>query len=217
MSPAAYNLLIVEDDPDIRQFLYHAIENSPDLNVLPPVGCLRDAKTCMQKKMPDILLVDLGLPDGSGIELIQMARSAKKKAECMVITIHADKLHLMPALEAGAKGYLLKDAMPDDIHRSIMELMQGGSPISPMIARTLLARFETPDTEMVEHLTAGEIKVLKAMTRGLTRKEMAEQLAVSVHTIHAHIKHIYGKLEVNSNVAAIQKVQRLHLIPPEQY
>ncbi len=208
-----HTVMVVEDDQDIRFKLESAVASDSRLKLIASVDCLEEGRRSLKKNAPDVLLVDLGLPDGSGIELIRAARQLKKKVECMVITIHADQHHLMEALESGATGYLLKDALPEDICQTIMDITHGGSPVSPLIARALLKRFElaTPAT-LVEPLTAREIDVLKGMSFGLTRKEIAQKLSVSVHTIHAHIKHIYGKLEVNSNISALQKAKALHLI-----
>jgi len=206
--------MIVEDDNDIRNHLKNIVSADVSFQLVGSANCLDEGMDCLAQTSPDVLLVDLGLPDGSGIELIRAARRLKKPSECMVITIHADQHHLMRALEAGATGYLLKDALPEDICSTIIDLVHGGSPISPLIARALLKRFKpaTPDSTLVEHLTNREIEVLKGMTLGLTRKEIAQKLSVSVHTVHSHVKNIYGKLEVNSNIGAIQKAHDLHLI-----
>ncbi|MDQ7000330.1 MAG: response regulator transcription factor [Mariprofundus sp.] len=210
----SYAVMIVEDDPDIRKRLEQVVNTHDTLSLFAAVGCLEDGVAALEYRMPDVLLIDLGLPDGSGIDLIRMARSAHKPPECMVITIHADQHHLMQALEAGATGYLLKDALPEDISRTIIELTHGGSPISPLIARALLKRFDSGAgaSGLVETLTGREVDVLKAMARGMTRKEIACKLSVSVHTIHSHVKHIYGKLQVNSNIGAVQKARRMRII-----
>jgi len=193
MNQKIFTVMIVEDDKDIRNRLECIVTSDAGLKIVGLAGCLQDAMVCLKKTSPDILLVDLGLPDGSGIELIKAARKLAKPSECMVITIHADQHHLMGALEAGATGYLLKDALPEDICSTIIDLIHGGSPISPLIARALLNRFKpaVPDIVLVEHLTDREIEVLKGMTFGLTRKEIAQKLSVSVHTVHSHVKHIY--------------------------
>jgi len=205
--------MIVEDDKDIRSKFERALASDNCFRVIASEDCLEDAMNSLQQRPPDVLLVDIGLPDGSGIELIRATRQLKKKVECMVVTIHADYHHLMKALESGATGYLLKDALPEDICETVRDLLRGGSPISPLIARALLKRFE-PNREslLVEHLTARETEVLKGMVLGLTRKEIADKFSLSVHTVHSHIKNIYGKLQVNSNISAVQKARELHLI-----
>jgi len=209
-----HRVAIVEDDPDIRQFLERAVEYSPALKMVGSASCLQDGKELLASEAPDVLLVDLGLPDGSGIDLIRQARISGKPVESMVITIHADQHHLIRALEAGAKGYLLKDAITEDVESNILELIAGGSPISPLIARALLCRFLPMEEaqELAESLTEREIEVLRAMTRGMPRKEIASRFGVSIHTINSHVRHIYEKLEVNSNIGAIQKAQQLNLI-----
>jgi len=133
---------IVEDDPDIRGYLEKAIALDDGLNLLFSTGDLESGTVLLASHSPDVLLVDLGLPDGSGLGLIAQACHCEPKVECMVITIHADSYHLMRALERGASGYLLKDALPVDIANSIRELLAGGAPMSPQIARALLKRFD---------------------------------------------------------------------------
>ena len=211
---APITILIVEDDDDIRNHLERVIASDARFKVLGTAGCLHDGVEALSRAAPDVLLVDLGLPDGSGIDLIRAARRLPTPSECMVITVHADQHHLMTALEAGATGYLLKDALPENVCSSIIDLIHGGSPISPLIARALLKRFKVADSDvvLVDPLTEREMDVLKGMSLGLTRKEIARKLAVTVHTIHSHVKRIYEKLEVNSNVKAVRKARDLRLI-----
>jgi len=215
MSHSIFTVVIVEDDKDICDYLARSIGLTNKLQIVGSAHCIEDGLNIIERTSPDILLVDLGLPDGSGIELIRAARQLKKPSECMVITIHADKHHLMNALEAGATGYLLKDSLPEDVYKTVLELAHGGSPISPLIARALLKRFNPPKASkstLIESLTDREIEVLKSLSCGASRKEIADEFSVSVHTIHSHVKHIYEKLEVNSNVSAIRKAQDLKLI-----
>ncbi len=209
-----YRIAIVEDDDAIRSHLADIIRSDDRFSLVASADSLQGGLNCLHQLPVDVLLVDLGLPDGSGIELIRRTRQWQNNIECMVITIHADQYHLMQALEAGATGYLLKDAMPEDICSTIVDLIHGGSPISPMIARSLLKRFRTGEAgePLIEPLTSRELDVLKGMSVGLTRKEIAEKLSISVHTVHSHVKHIYEKLAVNSGLGAVRKAQQLHLL-----
>jgi len=206
-------IAIVEDDPDIRRYLERAVALDDGLKLLFSNGDLESGAKLLASRSPDVLLVDLGLPDGSGLELITQARQCEPKVECMVITIHADSHHLMRALECGASGYLLKDALPEDIADSIRELLAGGAPMSPLIARALLKRFDRTDADEADGLlTERETEVLLAMSRGMTRKEISMLLELSIHTINSHVRHIYEKLEVNSNVGALDKARKLHIL-----
>ncbi|MDX8413748.1 MAG: response regulator transcription factor [Mariprofundales bacterium] len=210
-----HRILIVEDDPVVRKFLRLTIDQSPQLQVIGCAERIEDGRVMLQQKQPDVLLVDLGLPDGSGIALILQARACKKAIECMVITAFDDNQHLFQALQAGATGYLLKDALPDNIGNSILKLLAGESPISPTIARALLTSFCQETRSAAPLLTAREQEVLELMAKGLRRKEIAYHLAISPHTINSHIRRIYHKLEVGSNLDAIRKARQLKVIPSD--
>ncbi|RMF43300.1 MAG: DNA-binding response regulator [Deltaproteobacteria bacterium] len=217
MKQDGIRVIIVEDDPRMRRYLAEAVASGDGLDLIGTAGNLQDGMDLLRKSSPDVLLVDLGLPDGSGLKLIRAARQHSRAIECMVVTIYDDSHHLIRAFESGATGYLLKDSMPEDISRSIHELVHGGSPISPMIARHLLRRFDgaTSDGKLVEPLTERERTVLREMSMGLPRKEIASRLKISLHTVHSHVKSIYAKLEVRSNVEAVRKGLRLNLISDE--
>ncbi len=201
-----YSVSIVEDNHAIRSQLEAAIALHPELSLLDSVSSLEEGRRAMRQRLPDVLLVDLGLPDGSGIELVRLARQAPKLVECMVVTIYDDETHVLAALEAGATGYLLKDASLEDMAESILELIRGGSPISPLIARALLRRLplaENGQKNTDTRLTKKEVDVLNHLARGFTRSEIAKKMNVSVHTISTHIKHIYEKLAVHSSGEAL--------------
>ena len=162
------------------------------------------------------LLVDLGLPDGSGIELIREARQVSPATQMLVITVFADEQHVMEAIEAGAHGYLLKDGSSDYIARSIAELLAGGAPISPPIARYLLRRFQLQSQPALARaapmLTAREREILSLVARGFKVPEIGELLQISGHTVTTHVLHLYRKLEVNSRSEAIYEAVHLGLI-----
>jgi len=212
-----HRILIVEDDPVVRKFLRLAIDQSPHLQVIGCAESVEDGRAMLQQHHPDVLLVDLGLPDGSGIALIRQARAGDSPIECMVITAFDDNQHLFQALQAGATGYLLKDALPDNIGDSILKLLAGESPISPTIARSLLTSFcqEASTSTAEAPLTEREQEVLELMAKGLIRKEIALHLAISPHTINSHIRRIYHKLEVGSNLDAIRKARQLKVLPSD--
>ncbi|KCV60899.1 sigma-70, region 4 [Bordetella bronchiseptica 99-R-0433] len=159
------------------------------------------------------LLVDLGLPDGSGIDVIRQARRLWDDCDIMVNTMFGDEAHVLRSIEAGACGYLLKDSEPAGIVRDIRALRDGGSPISPLIARQLLDRLreDLPPAEPPAALALSprEQQVLERITLGYTYDEIAGQLAVSRHTVQTFVRRIYRKLEVHSKVDAINAARRL--------
>jgi len=200
-----FRVLIVEDSPLIRQQLECAIDGCSKLILTASVGSLAAGLQVLNRESVDVMLVDLGLPDGSGIALIRRAKELDPPVESMVVTIHADEQHIMQALESGAMGYILKDAMRTDITEAVLNLMHGGSPISPVIARALLQRLPHMTTTPLQSdgLTAREVEVLQYLTMGFRREEIADKMLVSVHTVHSHVKHIYKILSAHSSTEAI--------------
>ena len=207
------SVLIVEDDFHTRQRLVDLIDVHENFEVTHAVGTYQHGKEALDSQ-PDIALIDLGLPDGNGIGLIKHIFNSDFKTECMVITVFGDDGHVVRALEAGATGYILKDDNQTNIIESLKNLLQGGSPISPMIARKLLHRFKPPEIKQSDNmiLTNREMDVLKVMARGYTFNEASESLNISYHTVVGHVKHIYKKLAVNSRSEAVYEAEQLGII-----
>ncbi len=203
-----YGVLLVEDDDATRGRLARAVEASPSLHLVGVAGSCREARRQLASESPDVLLVDLGLPDGSGVDLIREAKRRRATLEAMVVTVFGDEKHVVAAIEAGATGYILKDASNENIGESICELVRGGSPISPAIARHLLRRFREPPPmartgEELPSLTEREQEVLRLLVKGFTFQEIGRLLGISAHTVTSHVKHIYEKLEVRSRAEAV--------------
>jgi DNA-binding NarL/FixJ family response regulator len=166
---------------------------------------------------PDVLLADLQLPDGSGIDVIRWLRQHAPAAEAMVISVFGDESHVVAAIEAGATGYLLKDASAEEIADGIRRLIEGESPISSAIARHLLRRFQPAPaavSERVSPLTQREGEVLQLIAKGLSYQRIADTLTMSPHTVTTHIKQIYRKLAVNSRGEAVFEAMQLGLLAP---
>lgn len=212
-----YSVLIVEDNPVTRDVLIQVVENEARLKFL---GAAESCSEAMENltNTPDILLVDIGLPDGSGIDLIRSAKKQLPKTEIMVISSFGDEDHVVDAIEAGATGYILKDKTLAKVGTHILSLMKGDSPISPGIARYLLRRFQNvpqhdPD-QPTPSLTEREQNVLTLIAKGCSRAEAAEMLGMSHHTVTTHIKHIYRKLSVHSRTEAVFEAYQMGLIKP---
>ena len=211
-------VLVVEDDEAMREEWVRMIDAAPGIALLAQAGSLREARTALASHAsPDVLIVDLGLPDGDGTELIRELAKGAPDTSALVITVFGDEAHVVHALEAGARGYLLKDATREDFARAVRLVHAGGAPLSPMIARHLLTRFaparRMPSlraarrTDPVETLTAREAEILKLIADGHTVPEAATALHVSPNTISTHVKHIYGKLAVNNRVQAVNRAR----------
>lgn len=212
-------VLLVEDDAATRARLARAVEQDVGLRLVGQAGSCAEARARLAEGVPDVLLVDLGLPDGSGIDLIRELKRDGAGTEVMVITVFGDEKHVVAALEAGATGYVLKDGSNEYIAASIRDLVNGGSPISPAIARSLLRRFREPlapaahaGVDAVPELTEREHEVLALLVKGFTFAEIGDLLGISAHTVTTHVKHIYGKLEVRSRAEAVYEALQLGIV-----
>jgi DNA-binding NarL/FixJ family response regulator len=230
---------VVEDDPQMRDFFAASVSRCKDLTLLASVGTVTEAIACLEENpnAVDVLLTDLGLPDGSGLEVIRHAAVCNPRCEALVISMFGDESNVLASIEAGALGYIHKDSTPEDIAQTILELRAGGSPISPLIARGLLAKYSRPgnsnpqaltgrrigdkkikpvvETAAPDHpnlLTPREMDVLALIARGFSYAEIARLQSLSVHTVQGHIKNIYTKLSVHSRSEAVFEATRIGLL-----
>ena len=212
-----HSVLLVEDEARTRSHLARSIQREPDLALEAAVGSCAEARSALARGAPDVLLTDLDLPDGNGVELIREVRERWPETEIMVITISGDERTVLRAVEAGAGGYLLKQGTSEEISASIRQLLAGGSPISAPIARHLLRRFQSAEPTGVDppdvHLTERETEILGLIAKGFRAGEIGELLSISPHTVTTHIRHIYAKLEVDSRGAAVYEAVSRGMIP----
>jgi len=211
--PATISVMLIEDDVNFQNALLEAIQSESDMQLVAVAGTCAQGLLLLEQVQFDVLLVDLGLPDGSGIEVIRVAYQKWPERNIMVCTTFGDELHVMQSLEAGASGYLLKDSTPGTMVSEIRSLHSGGSPISPLIARQILTRFRQPIVPAAAAmLSAREKQVLEYITRGFTANEIAELMALSRHTVLTFIRRIYSKLKVNSKSEAIFEARQQKLL-----
>ena len=210
-------VLLVEDDGPTRARLAEAVTSQPELELVGAADCLAAARAALEGSTPDVLLTDLGLPDGSGADLIRELQARGAPTQAMVITVFGDERHVVGAIEAGALGYLLKDSSSEAIGRGILELLDGGSPMSPAIARYVLKRLhpgeQTPEPDSEKpSLTEREREVLSYLVKGFTAPEVAGLLSITEHTVKTHIRRVYEKLEVHSRGEAVAEALHLKLV-----
>jgi len=233
----AWRVLIVEDDPPMRAFFAASVLRSDQLSLVASVGTVAEARAWLDDPAHgvDVLLTDLGLPDGSGLEVIRHARLRQPSCEALVISMFGDEDNVLASIEAGALGYIHKDATPGDIAHSILEMKAGASPISPMIARRVLLKYlklqsnqplalsqraevainKEADSGGRNLLSGREQEVLALIARGFSYAEIARLKAVTVHTVQTHIKNLYGKLAVHSKSEAVFEATRMGLLPSQ--
>ncbi len=221
-APPLIHVVIVEDDPGFCEAVGRAVEAAPDMRLAGVAGTRAEGLALLQAPPADVLLVDLGLPDGSGIDVIRAAVRQWPSCNIMVSTNFGDETHVMRSIEAGAAGYLLKDSSPTRMTDEIRSLAGGGSPISPIIARQILARFKQspPDAVVAQEsaaasaplLSAREKEVLDYITKGFTTQEIARLMELSHFTVRSFVRRIYSKLEVTSKAEAIYEARSLGLL-----
>lgn len=228
-----WRVLVVEDDGQMRDFFTASVARCAGLQLVGSVGSVAEARAWLDNdaNMVDVLLTDLGLPDGSGLEVIRHATRLHPRCEPLVISLFGDEDNVLASIEAGALGYIHKDSAPDDIAQTILEMKDGASPISPMIARKVLAKYASrarpgevvaapepvaPARPSAEGplLSPREHEVLMLIARGFSYAEIARLQSVSVHTVQTHIKNLYSKLSVHSKNEAVFEASRLGLLPP---
>jgi NarL family two-component system response regulator LiaR len=199
-----WKVTIIEDNELFRQALVNIISESNEFEVANIYSCAEDALNIIYSP-PDLAIVDIHLPGINGIELIAKIRQ-KTKIECLVCSMHDNDEYIFKALENGASGYILKDASVDQIINSLTEIINGGAPMSPYIAKKVITSFKKPNsTEEKSPLTKRETEIISLLSEGLQYKEIASQLQISTETVKKHMRNIYSKLEVQNKVEAINK------------
>lgn len=211
---APVRVLLLEDDVDLRARFADILRNWTGAELVADCGCLAEARRVLQAQPIDLLMTDLQLPDGHGIEAIRLLRQIDPAADSVVISVLADEETVIDAIEAGAVGYLLKDAGSIELIDVIQELRAGRSPISSSIARILVRRMSAkpalPTAEPL--LTPRETEILWGIAKGYTYAELAERLGISRNTVPGYIKNIYRKLAANNRSEAVFEATRRGLI-----
>ncbi|ANU07431.1 response regulator [Paraurantiacibacter namhicola] len=208
---------ILEDDADMRGYLSGLLGDEAGMAIAFSCGTLAEARAAVAEGWPDLCLVDIRLPDGSGLDFLQDLKDANEagaQGHALILTVLGDRASVLLAFEMGANGYLMKDTPPQQILRDVRAVLAGGNPISPQAASHLLslmrsrpAAADAPQAE-ADVLTSRELDVLQMFSRGLSYREAAETLGISVHTVSDHVKAIYAKMAVHSKNEAVYEAVR---------
>ena len=227
-------VIIVEDDPLVLERFEAVLGPWEDLCLVGKAATKAQGAALIKAGGYDVLVCDLGLPDGDGTDLVRQSAGQHPKADIMVLTMFADHHKVLAAIKAGARGYVLKDQSLEDCVGAIREVCSGGSPISPIIARLLLnelglgpargdgtllsaSTLKKPEADIASPagpLSEREIEALNLLARGFTYAECAELLGISPHTVGSHVKNIYRKLEVSSRAEAVFEASSLGILDP---
>ena len=211
-----YTVTLVEDDKDVRDRLAALITEHERFELLNACGTMTAGLSALSQHKPDVLLTDLNLPDGSGIDIIKAIEQQRLDCDAMVISGFQDENLVFKALEAGAKAYILKHDKSQIITDAILAMLDGGAPMSPVIARLMLLKFHHVQAQTIplpEALTERQAKILKLLSQGFSAREVSEKLGITYYTVTTHIKNIYNKLQVNSRSEAIYQAIQQGLLP----
>jgi DNA-binding NarL/FixJ family response regulator len=227
MSTDHTRILIVEDEPEFRLRFKQIVESESSLELVGVAANKREAQDLIEQTSFDVMLIDLGLPDGNGTDLIRQVSAKRPDVDIMVVTVFGDEQHVVSAIEAGATGYILKDSTAADVISCIRLLRAGGSPVSPVVARSVLRairnRMSGPGAPRASGgggggspennpLSARETEILQLLAKGMSFNEIGEILGISPHTVTAHIKKIYRKLAVHSRGEAVYEATQMGLL-----
>ena len=207
-------VLIIEDRPDIAKRLREGVAETEGIMLVGHAVTLDQGINMLFDLRPRVVLVDIGLPDGSGIDAVRACINADWPVDALIVSIFGDETRVIEAIQAGAKGYVLKGAGIDQIGEDILTVLEGGSPISPAIARHLLENVhsEPVATPEASPLTERETEILRAVARGYKRQEIGAKLGISAGTVGNHITSIYRKLEVGSNMEAVARASKIGVL-----
>lgn len=204
-------VLLVEDDPYVRRVISQELLSDLRIQLLAQGSSLREGMRLVSQHAFDVLMVDLRLGDGSGFDLIEEARRVRPDCEIIVISSVEDDHQVLRALELGASGYLIKNASFQNFVQAVLQVVNGGAPISPRLARRLLTRLDTPKSEALPtstgrreaRLSQREREVLGLVASGNVSSEIGTKLGISTQTVNVHVKNIYKKLQVHSRAQAV--------------
>ncbi len=214
--PASIDIAIVEDDAGIRRSYEGLINLTPGLRCVGSYPTCEDALDDLEEHQPHVLLMDIGLPGMSGIEGTREIKTRWPSIDILMQTVYDDDERIFDSICAGASGYVLKNVEPGQLIQAIREI-RDGAPMSAAIARRVLGMMRAHRSTPAEHLSPPtnlsprEMDILQSLVEGLSYKRIAEKHFISIHTVHAHIKKIYEKLQVNSKSAAVSKALKSKL------
>lgn len=201
---------IVDDEKALRESIATFVNGSPGFRCLSTYGTAAAALERLPAERPAVVLMDINMPGMDGIECVRKLKALSPETQIVMFTVYEDTEQIFRALAAGASGYLLKRLTPEKLLESIREVHEGGSPMSSSIARKVVASFQMapPDPDKQPHLSPREQAVLDCLAKGLTYKQIADQMTISIDTVRTYLRRIYEKLHVQSRTEAVAKYLR---------
>lgn len=205
---SAIQIILVEDDKEIRDSMELFLSKPKDFHIAGSYSSAEEFMEAFEDTVADVVLMDINLPGINGIECVKLMKPKNDSVQYMMCTVHEDQERTFAALCAGATGYILKNATPAQLIDAVRDISQGGSPMSPQIARYVLKafQFQHQNPELLQTFTQREQEMLKALSRGFQYKEIADKMFISIETVRTYVRKIYEKLQVHSRTDAINKV-----------
>ena len=205
-------IILFEDNDRLRESLCYLLNSAEEYEVLADYNNCNEVATIVRMYTPDIVLMDIDMPGMKGSQGVALAKEARPETAVIMYTVFEDEDQLFACLCAGADGYLLKKMPPSRLFDAIQEVMEGGSPMSPAIARKVLNSFQSRSSGLQYNLSPREITVLQLLTKGYSIKIIASELSLAFDTVRSHLKNIYQKLHVNCGKEAIAKALKERIV-----
>ncbi|MEP6793742.1 MAG: response regulator transcription factor [Saprospiraceae bacterium] len=205
-------IVIFEDNDRLRESLAVLLQHSEAYTVVGHFNNCNQATEIIHMHQPDVVLMDIDMPGKTGIEGVSLVKEARPETAVIMYTVFEDNEKLFQCLCAGANGYLLKKTSPQKLFDAIQEVIEGGAPMSPQIARKVLGTFHTKSSKISYDLSPRETEVLQHLIKGYGTKQIASELFISFDTVRSHLKSIYQKLHVNCGKEAIVKALRERIV-----
>lgn len=203
-------VLLADDHLIVRAGIRQVLEHAPEIEVVAEAGDGEAAIDLIQEHQPDVAVLDIQMPKASGIEVTRWVRAKLKSTGILVLTAYDDDPYVMAVLHAGANGYVLKTASPEELIQAVRDVNEGKSVLDPAVAQKLMSQFFTASkTPIVEQLTDRELEVLSLAAKGHTNKAIGVQLGISDRTVQGHLAHIFAKLQASSRTEAVMRAVSL--------
>jgi DNA-binding NarL/FixJ family response regulator len=207
-------VVLVDDHAVVRKGIREFLEEEPDITVVAEAADGNQALTLIQERLPDVVVLDIQMPGRSGIEVTRTLREAGHQPAILILTAYDDDPYIMAGIEAGANGYVLKSAAPEEIVRAVRAVHEGQTAVDPVVAAKLMAYLSRQGRRVApssgpEQLTDRELEVLVLVARGLTNRAVGHQLGISDRTVQGHLANIFGKLDVSSRTEAVVTAVKL--------
>lgn len=207
------NILLLEDEPTIQKLIHTVLVELFPQHSLFLAGSIKSCRNLIMSHDFALAILDIHLPDGSGLDILASIKKYKPDTICIMSTIFDDKTSIFSALQRGADGYIIKDNSNTRFRSHLESIIHGEPPLSPKVARLMLSFFKnSPPIGSNANLSVREIQILSMIAKGMRNKEIASELSLSIYTIMDHIKHIYKKLHISSRAEAAIKAQKMGLM-----